>query len=186
VGAGAKRAIRRFRAWVLALVVGTVPVGACSGSVHLAGTSPTTTAVSAVPLCTPSQLMGSATAPTPGAGSVRVTVSFRNLSMTPCTLEGFPSLTMRDNNGIALPTIVEHSGPGSVVTVRPEESAAISLLWPDELCKGAHPQAAIVDVTLPRMSQSMAVRVSAANQPPEAPSFSPCQGRILEGGFTSG
>jgi Protein of unknown function (DUF4232) len=187
VTAGAKRATRPLRGWVLALVVGMVLLGACSGSVHSErSASATTTALSAAPLCNPPQLMGSATAPTPGADSVRVTLSFRNLSLIPCTLEGFPSLTMRGTNGASLPTIVQHSGPGSVVTVRPRESAAISLLWPDEPCNGEHPRAAILDVRLPRMSQPIVVRVAFANQPPEAPSFSPCHGRILEGGFTSG
>jgi hypothetical protein len=186
VGAGAKRATGRLRGWMLALVIGMMSLGACSGVEPLARTSPTSKTLAAVPRCTPSQLMGSATAPTPGAGSVRMTVEFRNRSMAPCTLEGFPSLTMRGDNGVALPTIVEHSGPGSVVTIMPGQVASLSLQWPDEPCRGAHTEAANVDARLPRMAQVVVVRVRAGNQPPEAPAFTPCQGRILEGGFTSG
>lgn len=135
-------------------------------------------AASSVP-CTASQLKGSATPPSPGAGQISVTITVRNVSTASCQLRANPHVTMRDPSGSPLPTTGVGSGPTKPVQLKAKSAAVIYIGWPDQYCPGSHPQASALDLTFPGMTQPVTVSLRFTNQPAEAPSFTPCQGRIL-------
>lgn len=125
-------------------------------------------------VCKGSLLRARATRPIPGAGSVGVTFTFKNVSPTRCTVEGYPQLQMRDASGRPLPTTTVHAG-GTVVPVILGHAAAaiVFAAWPlpSSTCQG--PRAAKVSVRLRDVRSPIAVTVGSVHQP-----FTPCQGKV--------
>jgi hypothetical protein len=130
----------------------------------------------ALPACTGAQLRGSATLPTrvPSPAALVAQLSFRDVSGSACSLNGFARLRLLGATGLPLPTQVTNSNfPASAVTLTPGMSAGISLQWapPGVSCTGA--RAAFAKVTLPHVSPPFLVPLGSHRRP-----FAPCRGRI--------
>lgn len=124
--------------------------------------------------CNASQLRASATLPTPGAGSAGVVFTFRNSSLTRCSVEGYPVLHLRGAQGRPLHTTTGHAGgTAEPVALNHRGIAFVYASWPlpRNSCEG--PRAALVVIRLPRVRAPIDVPVGSASQ-----AFTPCQGKI--------
>jgi len=103
---------------------------------------PTTTTASGPPNCVSGQLSGAVTNWQGINGTMYQTVSLTNISLSPCTLLGYPGLAVNSDNGTALPAATQDvatmgasaggapAGPTRVV-VAPEARAWFELSYPD-------------------------------------------------------
>ncbi len=118
--------------------------------------SPTTTTASGPPDCVSGQLSGTVTNWRAISGTTYETVSLTNISLSPCTLLGYPGLAVNSSNGTALPAATQDvatmgvsvgSAPAAPrrVVVAPEARAWFELSYPDVcdviLTPGAGPTA---------------------------------------------
>jgi hypothetical protein len=119
-------------------------------------TTPTTTSTSGPPNCVSGQLSGTVTNWQGINGTMYETVSLTNISLSPCTLLGYPGLAVNSANGTALPAATQDvatmgaspggsaAGPVPVV-LAPEARAWFELSYPDVcsviLTPGATPSA---------------------------------------------
>jgi hypothetical protein len=119
-------------------------------------TVPSTTAVSGPPTCVSGQLSGAVTNWQGINATMYETVSLTNISLSPCTLLGYPVLAVNSANGTALPAATQNvatmgsstggsaAGPTAVV-ITPEMRAWFELSYPDNcsqiLTPGAAPTA---------------------------------------------
>ncbi len=106
--------------------------------------TPTTTTASGPGNCVSGQLSGTVTNWQGINGTMYETVSLTNISLSPCTLLGYPGLAVNSANGTALPAATQDvatmgvsngaapATPGRVV-VAPEQRAWFELSYPD-LC----------------------------------------------------
>lgn len=127
-----------------------------TGSTTTTSTGPTTTTASGPPNCVSGQLSGAVTNYQGINGTMYQTVSLTNISLSPCTLLGYPGLAVNSDNGTALPAATQDVatmgasagvapvGPTRVV-VAPEARAWFELSYPDVcndiLTPGAGPTA---------------------------------------------
>src|SRR5207249_1094452 len=118
----------------------------------------------ALPLCKPSELSASSTAPSvehPGTDDLTLQLEFRNrLKSTACALDGFPHLQLLTGSGKPLPTRVSwYAGPPSPVLLLPGAPATIPIYWSGANTRcGAQPATAI-KVRLPNTSTPITVAV---------------------------
>ncbi len=108
----------------------------------VASTAPTTSTVSGPPGCVSGQLNGTVTNWEGINGTMYETVTLTNISLSPCTLLGYPGLAVNSANGTALPAATQDvatmgtstdaapAGPTAVV-VAPEGRAWFELSYPD-------------------------------------------------------
>jgi hypothetical protein len=105
-------------------------------------TSPTTTSVSGPPRCVSGQLSGTVTDWEGINGTTFETVSLTNISLSQCSLLGYPGLAVNSENGTALPaatqdvpTMGASTGSASptptAVVVPPEGRAWFEISYPD-------------------------------------------------------
>ncbi len=104
--------------------------------------SPTTTTASGPPNCVSGQLSGTVSNWRAISGTTYETVSLTNISLSPCTLLGYPGLAVNSANGTALPAATQDvatmgastgSAPAAPerVVVAPEGRAWFELSYPD-------------------------------------------------------
>ncbi len=120
------------------------PARATRGTDVAPSTVPTTTTPSGPPRCVSGQLSGAVSNWQGINGTMYQIVSLTNISLSPCSLLGYPGLAVNSDNGTALPaatqdvatmgasTGVAPAGPTRVV-VSPEGRAWFELSYPD-LC----------------------------------------------------
>jgi len=163
-----RRRVRRRRLWRRARVAGlavavTIAAGGAAFGVdrmvvalrkyyaspgHSTGTTtttapgPTTTAATGPPDCVGGQLSGTVTNWQGINGTMYQTVSLTNISLSPCTLLGYPGLAVNSENGTALPAATQDvatmgastgaapAAPAPIV-VAPEARAWFELSYPD-------------------------------------------------------
>jgi len=113
-----------------------------TSSTNATSTVPTTTTASGPANCVSGQLSGAVTNWQGINGTMYQTVSLTNISLSPCTLLGYPGLAVNSENGTALPAATQDvatmgastgeapAGPTPIV-VRPESRAWFELSYPD-------------------------------------------------------
>lgn len=129
--------------------------------------SPTVTATPAVSTCTSAQLAIQLGLEGAAMGSRGVTgMAFKNISTTPCTLEGYPIIQMVDAAGKSINTFVSHGNSFStppatvkVVTLEPGHNAKFDMLYAAQTGYGnaVCPTSTSVDFTPPGSSTALAL-----------------------------
>lgn len=105
-------------------------------------TSPTTTSLSGPPRCVSGQLSGTVTNWQGISGTTYETVSLTNISLSSCTLLGYPGLAVNSANGTALPAATQDVATMGVstgvaapapkpVVIAPEGRAWFEISYPD-------------------------------------------------------
>ncbi len=127
--------------------------------------SPSVTVTPAVLTCNSSQLSIQLGEEGAAAGSRGVTgMSFKNISSTACTLEGYPIIQMIDASGKSIPTYVAHSNSFSspsatvkVITVLPGLGGKFDMLYAAQTGYGNAicPTSTSVDFTPPGSSVAL-------------------------------
>jgi len=129
-----------------------------------------------LPVCTSQQLRASSTLPArlPAPPALDMSLNFRNGSSTVCSLNGFARLRLLSPRGRPLPTrVMPGLGTPEVTILAPGAAAALAVLWPVRRHGCNAPRVGSVNVSLPRVSQAIPVKVGSATRP-----VAPCGGKI--------
>ncbi|MFN8187682.1 MAG: DUF4232 domain-containing protein [Gaiellales bacterium] len=164
---------------VLTVVVGTaVAASVCAVLPDAAAGQP------AAARCHASQLVGKVRQASGAAGTIALSISFRNVSPRACAVEGFPRLRLRQA-GHALPTSVRHGGlaflerPAHRVTVQPGKVATLLVAYSD---------VPVGSETHCRMADALVVHLDAGSGRVRVPAeIGACgHGRLYESPFLAG
>jgi hypothetical protein len=131
----------------------------------------------AIPVCSASQLLSTASLPARVGRQKQISLRFVNQSGSVCRLSGFPRIALFDAHGRRLTakvadqgaSTVRREGLGAAVALDPGQAGTSGVSW--SVC--AAPRATRVRITLPGVRRPFALPVGSSKRP-----FAPCHGRL--------